>query len=176
MDIVERQVVAHTPFCDFVAKTLRGQEGSPPFYTVELADYVGIVAPTSDGQLLLVRQYRPAVEQYTLELPAGCVEPGEDPAVCARRELFEETGYEAGQLEPLGCLIPDSGRLSNRLFCFVALDVVRAASPPPAEAGIEVVSCPLPEVGNWILEGRIHHALHVAALFLAVLRGKLEIQ
>ncbi len=175
MSILKREVLIHTPFCDFVAKTLPGQDDSPPYYAVDLADYVSIVALTVDDQLLLVRQFRPAVETFTLELPAGCVEPNEKPEACARRELLEETGYEAGQLEELGCLIPDTGRLCNRLYCFYAENLARPEAGHRAEAGVELVYCPLTDVVNWILEGRLSHSLHLAALFLASLRGKIRI-
>jgi ADP-ribose pyrophosphatase len=176
MALLKREVVVHTAFCDFIAKTLPGQDLGPPYFSVDAADYVGLVATTKDAQLLLVRQFRPAVETFTLELPAGCVEPDETPEMCARRELLEETGYEAGELEPLGCLLPDTGRLCNRLFCFFAKDLARPTGPTRPEPGVELVYCPLVNVVDWILEGRLTHAMHVAALFLATLHGKLQLR
>src|SRR5579864_3670293 len=68
---------------------------------VEHAPGAAIVALDDAGQVLLVRQSRPAVGVDVLELPAGLVEPGEQPLECAGRELNEETGYRAGRLEPL---------------------------------------------------------------------------
>ena len=176
MEIVKREILYRTGFCDFVGKTLRGQESSPPYYALQQADYVSIVAVTSEDQLLLVRQFRPAVETFTLELPAGFVESDENPQECASRELIEETGYEAGQLEELGCLVPDTGRLCNRLHCFFAGNLARRDPGYHPEPGVELVYCPLTNVVNWILEGRLSHGLHVAALFLATLRGKIRVQ
>jgi 8-oxo-dGTP pyrophosphatase MutT (NUDIX family) len=175
MEILKREVLVRTGFCDFVAKTLDEPGSALPYYAVRQADYVSIVASTTDSQLLLVRQYRPAVETFTYELPAGCVDSGESPETCARRELLEETGYEAGRWEELGCMIPDSGRLCNRLYTFYAKDLARSAAPFRGEAGVELVYCPLSDVVNWVLDGRLSHALHVASLFLAVLRGKLQV-
>src|SRR4051794_701915 len=68
---------------------------------VEHAPGAAVVAVDADGQVLLVRQPRPAVGMSMLELPAGLVDEGETPIECARRELAEETGYHAGHLEPL---------------------------------------------------------------------------
>src|SRR6267142_2166931 len=68
---------------------------------VEHAPGAAVVAVDAERLVLLVRQHRPAVNADVLELPAGLVDPGEEPIDCARRELQEETGYAAGRLEPL---------------------------------------------------------------------------
>ena len=68
---------------------------------------VGVIArKPEDGRFAFVRQYRKAIEQVTLECVAGTLEPGEDPKICAARELAEETGYQAGELIHLGRLCP----------------------------------------------------------------------
>ena len=88
------EVVYRTPWCELVAKTMN--PGEAPWYSVRTPDYTAVVALTETGRLVAVRQYRPAVERWTVELPAGILDPGETPEHCARRELLEETGYEAG--------------------------------------------------------------------------------
>jgi len=80
-----------------------------------------------DGRLLLIRQYRPAVAETILEIPAGKLDPGERPEVCATRELEEETGYRAGRLEPLGQMWTAVGFCDELLHLFVATDL----SPGP---------------------------------------------
>src|SRR5437764_8307698 len=110
MQISKREVVFTTPFCRVMAKTLAGQEAAPPYYSLDLPDYVSIVPITRQRELLLVRQYRPALEQYALELPAGCIDEGETAEACAIRELMEETGYLAKRIDNLGWLAPDNGR------------------------------------------------------------------
>src|SRR5207302_164850 len=89
-----------------------------PHYSIGTRDYVSVLAVTRDGTFPLVRQFRPAVEMITLELPGGHVDEGETPEQAARKELREETGFVANELILLGAFSPDTGRLSNRMWCF----------------------------------------------------------
>src|SRR6185437_549137 len=147
------------------------REGEPPFYSLKLPDYAAIVALTDERKVLTVRQYRPALERYTLELPSGLVDAGEQTAESAARELLEETGYRAASVELLGPLFPDNGRLGNRIWNCFAEGVVKAGVEP--EAGIEVQAYDIAELLQMTAEGTFDHSLHVAALLLAQLRGKL---
>ena len=79
-----------------------------------------VVAVDPDGRIVLVRQYRKAAEQLLLEIPAGKLEPGEDPKVCAIRELREETGYTADSVVPLTPIYPTPGYCSELLYLFYA--------------------------------------------------------
>jgi len=159
----------HTPWFELVAKTMR--EGEAPFYSLKLPDYAAIVALTAERKVLTVRQYRPALERYTLELPSGLVDAGEQPAESAARELLEETGYHAESVDVLGPMFPDNGRLGNRIWNCFAEGVVKAGLEP--EAGIEVQAYDIAELLQMTAEGTFDHSLHVAALLLARLRGKL---
>jgi ADP-ribose pyrophosphatase len=148
---------------------------SEPYYLLDLADYVGVVAMTPDGKIVLVRQFRPVVDRITLELPSGHVEAGESPSDAARRELLEETGYDAPQLELLGEMTPDVGRLGNRLWCYFAPDVRPASPPPPAEEGVSVALVDPQDLFARVASGEFDHALNVAVLLLAVLRRRLVV-
>ena len=125
---------------------------------------VAILAFPEPGVLLLERVWRYAVEAATLEIPAGTLEPGEDPADCAARELAEETGYRAARLEPLLTVHPSPGVLSERLTVFLATDLESGA--PDREAGeeIENVLVPVDEAFEMIRDGRITDGKTVAAL------------
>lgn len=105
--IASRRTVFSTPWFQVVSKLIEGD--SHPYYALSLPDYVCVVALTNARRLVLVRQYRPAVEELTLELPAGHVDPGETPEHAARRELLEETGYSCDRLELVGDLHADTG-------------------------------------------------------------------
>lgn len=93
--------------------------GGEPYFALKCPDFISIVALTANDELVLVRQYRPAVEVYTLELPSGHVDLGETPVEAAARELTEETGYVGSTIEEMAIIYPDTGRMSNRLFCFL---------------------------------------------------------
>jgi len=148
-------------------------DAAGPYYALRMADYLGIIARNRAGDFLLVRQYRPAVERYTLELPAGHVDPGESPATAALRELEEETGFTTSRLESLGHLMPDTGRLSNTLWCFLANEATPLVPARPLEAGIELIVCSPAELAGKIRDGEFTHALHLAVLQLAIIAGKI---
>jgi ADP-ribose pyrophosphatase len=168
MHPIRTEVPFSTPWFQVVAKTLKEEEG--PWYSLRLPDYAAIVAVTDDGRIVLVRQYRPAVEKVTLELPSGLIDAGESPAEAAGRELREETGYDA-EVELLGPLLPDTGRLGNRIWCCVARNLRPAEGWAP-EAGVETELMTLAELEAATADGRFDHALHLAALLLAQVRGK----
>lgn len=170
MKPLKTEVAFATPWFELLAKTMRPGEG--PWYSLRIADYTAVIAIRRDGRVLAVRQYRPALERYALELPSGMVDPGENPETAARRELREETGYEAGDLEPLGPLTVDNGRLSNRIWHYLA-GGVRPVEGHTPEEGVEVVTYSIPELRQAILSGEFDLALHVAGLMQAMLRGKL---
>lgn len=92
----------------------------------EVAEHFGgaVVLPVmNDGRIAFVYQYRYPLREYLYELPAGKLEPGEPPEVCARRELKEETGYEAGRLEKLTAIYTTPGFCTEKLHIFIARDL-----------------------------------------------------
>jgi len=169
VDVVKRETVLSTPWFKLIARWL-DEPSAEPYYALEMSDYVSVLAFDEAGNALLVRQYRPALERFSVELPSGHVEDGETPEGAARRELREETGHEAGSLELLGCLSPDTGRLSNRLWCFLAPTAVRVGNP--TEDGVELLTCVPDQLVAKILSAELDHALNIAAIALAMLRGK----
>lgn len=168
--ITDRTVAFTTPWFDIVAKQVDGNPS--PHYTVQTADYATIVATDLEGRLLMVKQYRPVVEDYTLELPSGLVDPGETPEASMRRELIEETGHIAGAVESLGALLPDVGRLGNRMHCFAASNVMPIVPAPVLDDGIELVRLAPDEVLEALTTLQCNHALNFGALMLAAIRGQ----
>ena len=172
MKPLKSEVAFATPWFQILAKTMK--DGEAPYYSLRLPDYSSVVAITGDGRILAVRQYRPALERYTIELPSGIVDPGERPGETARRELLEETGYQADSVEVLGPMEPDTGRLGNQIWACVATGVRPVPGREP-EAGIEVLLYTPPDLARATSEGEFSHALHVAILLMAMLRGKLNL-
>lgn len=97
-EVLERKTVLKDKWIDIEASKCRLSDGTviEPFYVNHIPDFAVIVPVTEEGKIVLVRQYRHGVEEVLLELPAGCMEPGEEPEVSAHRELSEETGYTGG--------------------------------------------------------------------------------
>jgi ADP-ribose pyrophosphatase len=166
-------VVFSVPWFDILERPVEGS--ASPYYFVRTSDYVSILAATTEGPLLLVRQYRPAVGEETLELPSGHVENGELPEAAARRELAEETGYGAEKFVLLGTLAPDTGRLGNKLWCFYAGSAAPLHSPVKQEEGVELVQHEPRHLIRLVREGKFNNGLHLSVLLLAVLRGRLTI-
>ncbi len=167
MKPLKTEVAFATPWFQVLGKTMREEE--EPYYSLKLPDYAAVVALTEEQRVVIVRQYRPAVEHHTLELPSGLVDAGETPLAAARRELLEETGYEAGEWELLGGMEPDVGRLGNRIWACLAKNV-RPAKDRQPEAGIEVLTWSLQDLSQAMQDGSFDHALHVAVVMLAVLK------
>jgi ADP-ribose diphosphatase len=118
-----------------------------------------------DGGVVLIRQYRPIVGVELWELPAGTIEVGESPEGCARRELVEEAGYEAGRLDPLGEALADPGLTDERIFLFVARELRPVARGLDADEHIEVVLVTLAEAYRMADSGEILDAGTLIALF-----------
>jgi ADP-ribose pyrophosphatase len=165
---IRSETVYATPWFELIAKTMRA--GEPPYYSLRLPDYVGILAVTPDGRVVAVRQYRPAIEQFTVELPAGLVDAGETPAVTAKRELLEETGYDADEMQVLGEMSTDTGRLGNRIWACYASNVRRVDGYQPEE-GMEPLFYSMDELREALRDGSFGHALHLAILALAAAKG-----
>lgn len=109
---------------------------------------VCVAAVEDDGRLLLVRQYRHATGSWLLEIPAGRLEPGEEPLAAARRELEEETGHRARTWRPLRSFFPAPGFCSERLDLFLATDLeaLAHARPPDDDEELELVRLPPEDV------------------------------
>lgn len=174
MPIRSRKTVFSTPWFQVIAKSLKDSEDPKPYYSLETSDYVTVVALTPKKEFLLVRQYRPAVERFTLELPSGTLSNGESPKSTAERELVEETGCEAERIEYLGTLTPDTGRLCNKLWCYFAKNVTPKAGCK-AEAGIQVVRLDQKKFFQMIAKSQFDHALNSAVILLALMKRKLDI-
>jgi ADP-ribose pyrophosphatase len=162
-----------TPWFSIVAKLQDGH--GEPYYALSTLDYVSVLPLTDSGRVVLVRQFRPAVECHTLELPAGHVEPGETPVAAARRELEEETGYRAADVELLASLKPDTGRLANRMWAFVATGLSQRAARATVADGIEVVEVTPRELSRLIAGSRFDHAMQLGLLLLAIRKGRLDL-
>lgn len=148
------------------------ENSSYPYHSIKQNDYVSVFVEQKNGMIPLVKQYRPAVEQFTLEFPGGTLDKKMTPQATARQEVFEETGIHiVGKPLLLGCLQPDTGRLENRLWAYYAqASATRDRSWIP-EPDLRVVFVSKSEFKEMINRGRFKHALHLALVGLALTKG-----
>jgi ADP-ribose pyrophosphatase len=125
---------------------------------------------TRHGTFVLVQQFRPVIERWTLEFPGGLRDPGEEPDATAVRELREETGFAALEMIPLIESHADVGRLSNRFFGFFAL----AAQGAEPESGINVVLVSGEELRAYASNGRIATSGQIGLLYLAAVHPRVR--
>lgn len=166
-----------TPYFALRSDRLRLPGGAvkDPYYVVERPDAAIIFPLTGEGEVVLVRQYRPPLERMELGLPAGLVEEGEKPEAAARRELLEETGYSGDQWEPLGSLASSPSLKDNWAYLFLARGVEESAPPAPDEHElVEVVRVPVGDLRGLIRSGEIVSSSGVAAIMLALERLREE--
>jgi len=133
-----------------------------------------VVLPVlSDGSVVMIRNYRFAVDEHLLELPAGMLEPGEDPRLCAERELAEETGYTAGKITPLGMFYTGPGTTNERMFAFLATGLTDGRQDLERYEQITVEVVPEEKVRRMIVDGTLHDGKSIAALGLYWLRKEM---
>ncbi len=136
------------------------------FVVVDAPDWVNVLAHTVDDRLVLVRQFRYGIDDFSLEIPGGVIEPGEDPVAAGVRELTEETGYVGESARLLARVHPNPAFMSNRCH-LVLVENCRLAAPPAwdADEEIAVSAPPVAEVFARARAGEITHSLVLDALF-----------
>ena len=155
-----------------LAKSPRTGE-SHSFYRIDSEDWVNIVPITPGGDVVVVKQYRHGLDDFTIETPGGLIDRGETPMEAAGRELLEETGYRAAEIVPLGGVNPNPALFGNTLHAFLGRDVEQVAevrNESTEETHVEVVSPA--ELHRLVSTGAVNHALVIAVLYLLDLAGR----
>ncbi|NLI96772.1 MAG: NUDIX hydrolase [Synergistaceae bacterium] len=131
---------------------------------VEHRPAVAMLPVTGEGTILLVRQYRDAVRQQILEIPAGILNPDESPLEAARRELQEEIGFDAEQLEEWGKFYTSPGFSDEEVTLFFASGLVESRLDPDEDEFIRIVPVRKEEIPTLLDSGRVRDAKTIAAL------------
>ena len=132
---------------------------------VEHSDCVAIIALDAEDKVLLVNQFRKPTEKELLEIPAGGIEPGEDPVATVQRELQEETGYRPGRVKKLGGFYSAPGYCTEYLYLYLATELTPSQLYAEDTEAIKVVSVPLSQIPDLIASGRICDAKSIAGLY-----------
>lgn len=123
-----------------------------------------LIPVMSDGKILLIKQWRHAIDQIVIELPAGTLENHEEPLACAEREIQEETGYRAKKMTPLGGFYSTPGYCTEYLHLFVAEELEPSYRPADEDEGIDVFPVTLAEAERMIKTGEICDAKTIAGI------------
>lgn len=151
------------------AREPRGPDDYGPVVRREVVRHPGavaIVAVTPDRKLVMVRQYRYAAGRFLLEIPAGTLEPGEEPEETARRELREETGYTASALRPMGSFFSAPGFCDEVIHLFQAEGLVPGEQDTDFGEEIDLVEIPVEEGRRRLVGGDFEDAKTLAGLSL----------
>lgn len=140
------------------------------YSTREIVEHPGaaVVVPiTDDGKIIMVKQFRKPVEDSLVEVPAGKLDKGEDPTICAHRELQEETGYISANMQYLFSFYSSPGFSNEIMHLFIATDLTQGEANPDEDEYIEIVSYELGQLIEMIFQGKIKDSKSIIAIFAA---------
>ncbi|MEO8165028.1 MAG: NUDIX hydrolase [Betaproteobacteria bacterium] len=171
-DFTEKKISSRVAYRGRLLK-VNEDEVSLPDGGSALREYIlhpgaAIILPLfEDGSVLLERQFRYPLGQHFYELPAGKLEPGEPPLETAKRELLEETGYEAAEWRELARLHPCVGYSNEQIDFFVARKLEFKGARPDDGEFLETLRMPLAEAIDWVRRGRVSDTKTILGLFWA---------
>ena len=170
--VTKREIVFKGRVFTIIRDEVRHESGYDSVREVVQHDGGAVVAAVfPDLDVLLIRQFRYPIQDTIYELPAGKLNPGEDPAACASRELIEETGWRASELQPLVSMLTTPGFCSEVLHLFLAQDLHEDRQRlEEGEESIEIERVQLSEALRMCSDGRIVDGKTITGLFLAATR------
>lgn len=172
-ETLSTEYIIQKPWATMRKDTCRMPNGTivDDYYVLEYADWANAVAITEDNEVLLVKQYRHAADVVLLELPGGVIDKGEDLKTAIRRELLEETGYQFDDIEQISTMYPNPSTGNNRCHGFLARGgKLVQGQKLDAHEEIIVEKVSIKEVKQLLAEGKFGQALHISALFYALVK------
>lgn len=144
-----------------------------PYYRLSCDDSVSIIAKTDDGKIVLVRQYRPAIDSYSIEMPSGYMDSGESTFDAVAREFFEETGYTCRRIVKLGKLKIVPSRINNTVYVFFGDGASLSNACHHKNRETEIVLISKEKLKKEMLSGNYVETAGIAMFFLAEAKGYL---
>lgn len=172
-ETLSTKYIIKKPWATMRKDTCRMPDGTivDDYYVLEYSDWANAVAITEDNEILLVKQYRHAANVVLLEIPGGVVDAGEDPKTAIKRELLEETGYLFEDLELTSTIYPNPSTGNNICYGFLAKGgKLVQGQKLDAHEEIIVEKVSVKEVKKLLAEGKFGQALHISALFYALVK------
>jgi ADP-ribose pyrophosphatase len=174
--VVASQVLFDHPWARIVVDTLEYQGDKRPYFYLESpVEAVATVGQTQTGEIILTRQYRHPVGRIIYDLPAGRLEPGEDPLEGARREFEEETGYYPNYIEKIGYYNQFPGTLRAATNLFFATELIPTHQHLDEGEELEIVLLPVADVLGMIFHGEIIDGSLQLGVLLAYYKGLLPV-
>ncbi len=168
--VATREVYNAPPWLAVSVQTVRLPDGRvvDDYHHVDMPDYAIVYAETSNGSVLVERQYKHGIGKVTLALPAGLIKAGESPLRAAQRELREETGYEAGDWRSMGSFVPNSNYGCGRAHLFRAASARCVTDPNAGDLeDIEIIRMSPADLLQAVRTGEVGSVSMVAAIAMA---------
>lgn len=162
---VDRKLVAHGSIIDYYKDEIETKDGNRAFWDhIEHKGAAAMLAITDEGKIVLVRQYRNSLDKSILEIPAGGIEPGEDTCNAAVRELSEESGYIAGNVEPLMVINTTVAFCNEKIWIYKATNLSLGETHLDRDEYVDVECYSLEEIVDMIAKGEITDSKTISAI------------
>lgn len=168
--VVSRHSYSISPWLEMFETEIATAEGLQLWHTIKPFDYVTALVETRCGKVAMVQQLRAVGPAVTTEFPGGLLEFDESPVECIRREIKEEVGLKVGKLKFMAEMIPDTGRLENRLHVFYAGDC-EFLEDFQAEPGVVPFFMNQEDFKEYVIRGELVSAINMAILGQALIKG-----
>lgn len=170
--LLKKKIIFSNEWIKLIKKRIKFlYKGTGDYYSVEQRDYVYVLLQTSNNLFPMVKQYRHAINKYTLEFPSGLLEDKESPNECARREVMEETGHLVKRLIKLSTIYPDSGRLSNKVHMFYAKSDKKKIKKIDKNEEIKIFYYSKEQIKKLIKANKILHQPHIGLFYKALIHN-----
>jgi len=170
--VLDRKILLKKrPWLEVAEQRVRLPDGKvvDDYLDIGLPDFVVVFPETTEGDVVMLRQYKHGIGRTSLTLPGGHIDPGEAPADAARRELLEETGYAAGGLAALGCFFVNGNYGCGLAHFFRATDCRPERRPNPGDLeDMQIEVLDLDRVRQALFNGEIGSLPHAAGVSLAM--------
>jgi ADP-ribose pyrophosphatase len=173
--VLDTEEIYHGKIFDVSLYTVREGDTTYKRDVVHHPGGAGAVAVFDDMTIPLVRQYRHPVVRFTLEIPAGKLEPPEPPEQCALRELEEEVGIRAGRIEKLAEFFTTPGFCEEKLWVYLATELSESTQRLEEDEVVEIVRVSFPRAFEMITDGEIEDAKTIIGITLAAQRLNLQL-